>query len=508
MSWLARLAALWRPAELRGKEPEGAAEAPSGFMVFSHVGQVVAARKALLAAGLSPRIKAPPPALREGCDMVLEFPAEEEAVYLAVLEEKRLRPLKVMAADGPLTAPESLFKRLDFPAHLMVSAANLKITIERRSGRIVNVSGGGCPDVPHLAARLLGRPVDQVQSPAELSRSLCSFSLSQARDEAERLFKAGLSAEGPRRPADGRGLEKALPWPKKKPRAPEGDWLVVGTLPDPDEPLGEGCFYWEGTDLIWNGRAVEPERGTAALMAAYALAADFLGRPPGRAVLAGDDGRGGGSRAVYAWLRERIGREAWSGLTFHYLFPEAESHDRIFMALDEIRPRPVLAADAGFMYVAKLCGQAAEYDLFTPDAGEMAYLADPLAPHPFYTRGALIQTEAGQPLFAAAEAGGNAARVMLVKGAVDQVVWRGRVVHRVAGPLAPALEAVGGTGDTATGLASAFLAAGFSPVRAAALAAHLNRRAGFRAAPDPGSRIAEVIESLRALLGETRMPSQ
>ena len=508
MSWREKLAGIFKktriaPADLRP------GQSGSGFMAFKHTGQVVAARKALLAAGLEPQVKAPPPELREGCDMVLEFPAEEKAVYLAVLEDKGLRPLKIASADGSLTAPESLFRYTDYPDHLMVAAANMKLTIERTSGKIVNISGGGCPDVPALAARLMNRPITGAESPEELSRSLCSFSLTQARDEAERLFRQGLSAGSPAQAPSPAAPAAPLPWPKKIPRPLSRPWLIVGTLADPAAPPAEAAFYHQDGKLIWNGRPLNPERGTAALMAAYAVCAEALGLPPGRALLAGDSGDGGGSREVYAWLLDRIKAEIspgpgpWGGLTFHYLFPLAESHDRIFLALEEFSPSPLLAADAGFMYVAKLCGQAPEYDLFTPDAGEMAYLADPLAPHPFYTRGALLQKkEPDEASFAGAYNDNNSARTMLVKGAVDNIVWRGRVIHRVAGPDVPAMEAIGGTGDTATGLATAFMAAGFSPMRAAALAAHLNRRAGGLAKPDPGSSIGLLIEALAFLLKE------
>ena len=483
-------------------KPEDAA-APSGFMAFSHTGQVVAAQKALLAAGLAPKIKAPPPALQEGCDMVLEFPLEEQAIYLTVLAEKRIRPLKVMAADGPLTAPESLFRRLDFPAHLMVSAANMKITITRDGGRVVNVSGGGCPDVPALAARLMGSVVTEALDTDEF-RSLCSFSLAQAKEEAERLYRAGLEPSGPDRPNDPLGLDRPLPWPRRAPEPLSKPWLIVGTLADPAEDLAEGPFTWQNGRLIWNDREIDPERGTAALMAAYAITAQALGLPPGRAVLAGDDGGGDGSREVYAWLQGQIPQNQYGGLTFHYLYPDADSHGRLFLALDELSPRPLLAADAGFMYVAKLCGLAAEYDLFTPDCGEMAYLADPEAPHPFYTRGALIQREADEDTFRSAYEAGDTAKAMLVKGRSDNIVWRGRVVHRVDGPQAPALEAIGGTGDTATGLASALMAAGYTPIRAAALAAHFNRRAGWTAAPDPGSGIFSVLTGLETYLKQSR----
>lgn len=483
-------------------KPEGDV-APSGFMAFSHTGQVVAARNTLLAAGLAPKIKAPPPALQEGCDMVLEFPLEEQALYLAVLAEKRIRPLRVLAAEGPLTAPESLFRRVDFPAHLMVSAANMKITITRDSGRVVNVSGGGCPDVPALAARVMDTLVTDILDTDEF-RSLCSFSLAQAKEEAERIYRAGLDQTGLDRPTDPKGFDAPLPWPKRRPEPLSKPWLIVGTLADPAEELAEGAFTWRDGRLIWNDREINPERGTAALMAAYAITAQALGLPPGRAVLAGDDGGGGGSREVYAWLQSRIPQNQYGGLTFHYLYPDADSHGRIFLALDELSPRPLLAADAGFMYVAKLCGLATEYDLFTPDCGEMAYLADPQAPHPFFTRGALIQKEPDADTFRSSYQAGDTAKAMLVKGRSDYIVWRGRVVHRIDGPQVPALEAVGGTGDTATGLASALMAAGYTPFRAAALAAHFNRWAGLEAAPHPGSGIISVLKGLERYLDQSQ----
>lgn len=497
MSWLKRLSAFFKNSNSAQKPKE--TERPSGFMAFSHTGQVVAARKALLAAGLSPQIKAPPPAMREGCDMVLEFLLEEEAAYMAVLAENRLKPLKVMAADSPLSSPESLFRRVEYPRHLMVSAANMKITITRDTGQVVNVSGGGCPDVPALAARLVGSLITETVSTDEF-HSLCSFSLSQAKEEAERLYLAGLEPSAPGLPSRPTGLDRPLPWPKRRPQPRPKPWLIVGTLADPAEELAEAPFTWADGNLIWNGRPVKPERGTAALMAAYAITAKALGLAPGRALLAGDDGGGGGSRAVYGWLGGQIPQNKYSGLTFHYLYPDAQSHDRLFLALEELAPRPVLAADAGFMYVAKLCGQAQEYDLFTPDSGEMAFLADPTAPHPFYTRGALIQKEPDQDTFWSSYQAGNAARAMLVKGRSDYIVWRGRVVHQIDGPQVPSMEAIGGTGDTATGLASALMAAGYSPIRAAALAAHFNRRAGWAAAPGPGSGIISILSALEEII--------
>ena len=57
--------------------------------------------------------------------------------------------------------------------------------------------------------------------------------------------------------------------------------------------------------------------------------------------------------------------------------------NRVLFAVEEMAKRPVLIADAGFMYAAKMSGQSSKYDLFTPDVGELAFLADEEAPHPF-----------------------------------------------------------------------------------------------------------------------------
>ncbi len=42
----------------------------------------------------------------------------------------------------------------------MVRAANMKLTIDKASRRIVNVSGGGCPDVPYLAQEMVGQTLE------------------------------------------------------------------------------------------------------------------------------------------------------------------------------------------------------------------------------------------------------------------------------------------------------------------------------------------------------------
>ena len=286
-----------------------------------------------------------------------------------------------------------------------------------------------------------------------------------------------------------------------------GPWLVVGTVPDDTAGLMEGRCALDGQTLRLGGSALPVRRGTPALLAACCAAAAALGIDPPLGLLAGDAGRGEGSHRVYAHLVATLAGLAPRGLTFHYLFPDLAGHDKVFLSAQALPERPVLVADAGFMYAAKMSGQARDYDLFTPDAGELAFLADELAPHPFYTRGFLLAGGQDAPAQArrAWETGG-AARTLLVKGESDLVVQQGEVVRTIPGPSAPAMEAIGGTGDTLTGMVTALLMAGRPMPEACAVAALANRLLGQLARPTPATPVAELIAHIPAALAQAQNP--
>jgi NAD(P)H-hydrate repair Nnr-like enzyme with NAD(P)H-hydrate dehydratase domain len=149
------------------------------------------------------------------------------------------------------------------------------------------------------------------------------------------------------------------------------------------------------------------------------------------------------------------------------------------------------------MYVAKMSGFASQYDLFTPDAGEIAFLADENAPHPFYTRGFLLQNEAEIPdLIRRAYLGENAAEHLLVKGKCDYVVSEGEIVATICEPCVENMEPIGGTGDSLTGIVSALSANGRSIAEAAELGARINRALGVLASPSPAFSIIDLLPFL------------
>jgi len=190
---------------------------------------------------------------------------------------------------------------------------------------------------------------------------------------------------------------------------------VVGTVPANDFPLTEGEVGLQDEQLRIGGEAIAVHRGTPALLAAAVKTAEALGRPMPYAYLVGDTGTGKGSRSLYAHLTEALPHTRFQTITFHYLQPIVHWHRRLQAALGALDPKPGLIADAGFMYVAKMSGAAPLYDLFTPDVGELAFLADEEAPHPFYTRGFILHEDNHVPdLIARAYRHRNAARYLLV----------------------------------------------------------------------------------------------
>lgn len=278
---------------------------------------------------------------------------------------------------------------------------------------------------------------------------------------------------------------------------------IVGTIPDPDFPLIHGAVEGDEKRLRIEGHQIAVNRGTPALLAAALVAARMIDAPPIYAFLVGDIGTGKGSRRLYQFLAEHLTQFDLHVLTFHYLQPDADWHNRVLFAVQAMQPRPLLIADAGFMYAAKMSGQATQYDLFTPDAGELAFLADDLAPHPFYTRGFILHQDNHIPdLIQRAYQHQNSARTLVVKGATDYIVQDGHTVATVDQPAFDAMEAVGGTGDTLTGLLSVLCGAGFEPALAGHLAARANRHTGS-ADVTPATQVSALIARIPDALTET-----
>ncbi len=279
---------------------------------------------------------------------------------------------------------------------------------------------------------------------------------------------------------------------------------IVGTVPDESFPMTWGRIHLEDDAIVIKGIRVPVNRGTPALMGAALMAGKVLGQTDIKGFLVGDIGRGQGSRTLYQDLTQTLPHMELKSLVFHYLQPDVDWHNRVMFAVEAMENRPILIADAGFMYAAKMSGQAGAYDLFTPDVGELAFLADETAPHPFYTRGFILHHDNQVPdLISRAQEHGNAAQHLMVKGSTDYVVCNGKILDHISQPCAEAMEAMGGTGDTLTGIVCILLEAGFSIPTAAKIAAVTNRLAGIYACPTPASQVMEIIRQIPRALAQT-----
>ena len=125
--------------------------------------------------------------------MVLTFPLMKEHAVRRILEEERLTPLSVVPVCDAMLEPVSLYRLTDYGRWFMVQAANVKLTVEKATGLIVNISGGGCPDVPYLAGLLVGRRICDAEEPRLKGHTLCSYALQKAFLEARRRWEAPLN---------------------------------------------------------------------------------------------------------------------------------------------------------------------------------------------------------------------------------------------------------------------------------------------------------------------------
>ncbi|MBN2040461.1 MAG: DUF3343 domain-containing protein [Spirochaetes bacterium] len=157
--------------------------ADRGIFVFENTSEVIQAENELKKSGWTIRVMGPPPEIQSGCDLVIEFPLIEELNILRELQQSGLFPLSTVPVTAPLLEPVDLFFTKDYGDYLMVRAANMKITIEKKSLKIVNISGGGCPDVPYLAWQMVGKTLSESPKPINIGHTLCGYALQLAYEE-------------------------------------------------------------------------------------------------------------------------------------------------------------------------------------------------------------------------------------------------------------------------------------------------------------------------------------
>lgn len=168
------------------KEPESQAVTKS-LLIFPDTSTVMHVEQILKEEEYDTRLVSPPQQYRTGCDLSIEVPMIDVPEITSMLKKIGLAPIDVLPITGKESKPLRLYKTSDLGDFIMVRAANMKLTIEKSTTRIVNISGGGCPDVPYLATQMVGKLLSEAPEPSVVGFSLCAYSLNMAYEELMKM---------------------------------------------------------------------------------------------------------------------------------------------------------------------------------------------------------------------------------------------------------------------------------------------------------------------------------
>ena len=162
-----------------------------GLVIFQDVSQAILAEKTLRSAGFDVKLIAPPPKYRMGCDLGIEMNLFEKAGIERVLNEKDVPFVEILSTTEGASELLSIVKTAEYNGFTMVKAGNMKLSFDRKTGVIVNTSGGGCPDIPYLHAEMVDKKLTDAPKPRELGYTLCALMLDRALEEALAIWNGG-----------------------------------------------------------------------------------------------------------------------------------------------------------------------------------------------------------------------------------------------------------------------------------------------------------------------------
>jgi NAD(P)H-hydrate repair Nnr-like enzyme with NAD(P)H-hydrate dehydratase domain len=276
--------------------------------------------------------------------------------------------------------------------------------------------------------------------------------------------------------------------------------VIIGTVPK-ETGLYIGEASLKEADLIVDSAHFAIERGTAAMAAAALQVCLYYSLPKPVCIFGADISAGKGTDLMFQEVNTRLQIYEPEIVALHYMFPKISYGQPFWEKIDSLSNKPQIIADAGGMYLMKTINKASCCDIFTPDEGELFFLADELAAHPLYVRSELLDTKKSvSQLIATAYKNKNTARTTIVKGATDYIYTDGITTHKLDSPNIAAMEAIGGTGDTITGILSA-LRFKKDPL-ADYKALRINRFLGAKIKCNPATQIKEFIKAIPYVLEE------
>ena len=92
----------------KNKDKSDSQNKDRGILVFEHTSEVIRAESILKSEGWKIKVMGPPPEIRSGCDLVIEFPLIEELYIIRKLSESGLKPMQVVPVNSVLLEPVDL----------------------------------------------------------------------------------------------------------------------------------------------------------------------------------------------------------------------------------------------------------------------------------------------------------------------------------------------------------------------------------------------------------------
>lgn len=159
------------------------------LLLLKDVRETMKAEQILKKRNLEVRVVAPPPEVRVGCDLAVEIEIMDSFEAEKALNSFGIKPIKHMALNKTELKPLDIITQVDFGDYLMIKGGHMKLTFDKRNGEIVNISGGGCPDIPFLALSMVGKSLEETEKPQDLGNTLCAYMLQKAYERALQTYR-------------------------------------------------------------------------------------------------------------------------------------------------------------------------------------------------------------------------------------------------------------------------------------------------------------------------------
>lgn len=159
------------------------------LVMFELVQDAMQAEEALKRAGYEIQAVAPPPEVRTGCDLAILIDATLQVGIERALREFAIPFVGVIFPKMIDLRPLDIVREFDYGDWMMVRCGNMKVVFDKRTGVIVNVSGGGCSDVPNIARGLMGKKLEEAPAPRSIGYTLCAYTGDKAYRRALEIWQ-------------------------------------------------------------------------------------------------------------------------------------------------------------------------------------------------------------------------------------------------------------------------------------------------------------------------------